>query len=160
MYFLVIKTGSKERTKKAESGERNEQENKVKTPIGSVFQGMLKGFVRGVFGWWFFGRFGFRFLFLSPLAIYFLRPFYVFYACTASVFCFLWWFWSYFLFFFCAPYFASPAERDDFVFRAPFEFCFCAPLYPEYSGVNNFITPPVGGVKCALLFFVLFTAPP
>jgi hypothetical protein len=43
MYFLVIKTGSKERRKKAESGERNEQEDKPKTPIGSVFQGMLKG---------------------------------------------------------------------------------------------------------------------
>jgi hypothetical protein len=50
---------------------------------------------------------------------------------------------------FRAPYFASPAERDDFVFRTPFIFCFCAPLYPECSGENNFITPPVGGVKCA-----------
>jgi hypothetical protein len=43
MYFLVIKTGSKERRKKAESGERNEQGNNPETLIGSVFQGMLKG---------------------------------------------------------------------------------------------------------------------
>jgi hypothetical protein len=43
IYFLVIKTGSKERRKKAESGERNEQGNNPKTLICSVFQGMLKG---------------------------------------------------------------------------------------------------------------------
>jgi hypothetical protein len=43
MYFLVIKTGSKERRKGTQSGERNEQENKPETLIGSVFQGMLKG---------------------------------------------------------------------------------------------------------------------
>jgi hypothetical protein len=60
MYFLVIKTGSKERRKGTQNGERNEQGNNPKTLIGSVFQGMLKGFVWGGF---------------SPLAICFLRPF-------------------------------------------------------------------------------------
>jgi hypothetical protein len=120
----VIKTGSKERRKKAESGERNEQENKPETLIGSVFQGMLKGFVWVFFGGGFsafFGRFGFHFLF-SRLWQFFLRPLFLFCACTASVF-----YWCGFPLqadkshsYFCALFFAAPSERDDFVFCALF----------------------------------------
>jgi hypothetical protein len=105
MYFLVIKTGSKEGRKGTQSGERNEQGNNPKTPICSVFQGMLKGFVwgvLGVLGWWFFGsflvgsvsvfclfrlqRFYFFAHFSFVLITYFLRPFFT--ACRESDFIF------------------------------------------------------------------------
>jgi hypothetical protein len=48
----------------------------------------------------------------------FAPPFF-FHACTASVFCFLWWFWSSFLFFFCAPFIFRPfhgQSRELFCF--------------------------------------------
>jgi hypothetical protein len=80
------------------------------TPIGSVFQGMLKGFVRGVF-WWCFFAFGD--LFFAPL--------FIFCACTASVFIGV----ASATLILCAPLFFLPfheRSRELFCFLRPFLF--------------------------------------
>jgi hypothetical protein len=144
MYFLVIKTGSKERRKGTQNGERNEQGNNPETLIGSVFQGMLKGFVLMFFDGGFsafFGRFGFRFLF-SRLWQFFLRPFPFSTLAGQVEFYFWWWFCDFFLFFF-TPLFRFIFFAFGGLFLRPlFLFCACTASVFYWCGFRYRRTNP------------------
>jgi hypothetical protein len=117
--FWVIKTGSKKGRKGTQSGERNEQGNNPKTPIGSVFQGMLKGFVWGGFGGGFLVGSVSVFCFFRLWRFIFCAPFFTCFSRRAGRFCFL----RPFLFFTLAQqaFFIGVAFRHSYFLR-PFLF--------------------------------------